>query len=223
MSNMDSGVDTTITKRRRLNETSTCAKINRVLFRDQSEKSLPQPTLTYHYNMDINQVDQGDQKRASYPVQQRQRKTWKAMFYTLVEIIAINSFTLSAFSYVPKEKKFLDYFAFREALCEGLLAHAKPEAGIIDTASTARRHQKVQIKRAPCVICKQAAAEERRGIKGVRRQALQALSPNIVGKRKERRVNRTRVGCCFCKVALCRERGCWEAFHLGASSGDTPA
>ena len=190
---MDSGIDITITKRRCLNETSTCAKINRIPFRDQSKKSLPWSTLTYHYNMDMNQIDQGDQKRVFYLVQKCQRKAWKAMFYTLVEIIAVNSFTLSAFSYVPKEKKCLDYFTFREALWQGLLAHAKPKAGIIDTASTARRHQKVQIKRALCVICKQTAAEERRGIKGVRRQALQALSPNIVGKRKERRVNRTSV------------------------------
>ena len=189
----------------------------------------------------MNQIDQGDQKRASYPVQQRQRKAWKAMFYTLVEIIAVNSFTLSAFSYVSNEKKYTIHLAFREALCEGLLAHAKPEAIITDTAGAAdtvdavdtvgvvgaagaadpvRLHQRVKMKRAPCVICKQAAAEERRGIKGIRRQALQAIAPNIMCKRKERRVTRTRVGCRLCKVALCRESGCWEAFHSGANSGE---
>ena len=71
---MDSGVDTTVTKRRRPNETATCATTGYVPFENQSEKYLPRPTLTYHYNMDMNQVDRGDQKRASYPVQQQQQK-----------------------------------------------------------------------------------------------------------------------------------------------------
>ena len=250
MSNMDSGVDTTVTKRRHPNKTSTCTKTGRVPFGNQPKKSLPQPTLTYHYNMDINQINQGDQKQASYPIQQHQHKAWKAMFYTLIEIIAVNSFTVSAFSYIPNEKKYTNHLAFREALYEGLLAHTKPEAvitntvGVAGTADTAgtvgaadaagvadtvgaadsvRLHQRVKMKRAPCVICKQAAAEERRGIKGIRRQALQAIAPNIMYKRKERRVTRTRVGCYLCKVALCRERGCWEAFHSGANSGGPSA
>ena len=223
MSNMDSGVDTTITKRRRPNETATCAKTGCVPFGDQTEKTLPRPTLTYHYNMDMNQIDQVDQKRASYPVQQRQHKAWKAMFYTLVEIIAVNSFTLSMSSYVPEEKKFTDHLVFREALCTGLFAHTKPMADIADSADTAgaadtaRLLQRVKLKRAPCVICKQAAAEERRGIKGARRQALQALSPNIVSKRKENRVKRAKTGCGLCNVALCTKRGCWEAFHSGVN------
>ena len=57
MSNMESGVDTRITKRRRPNETATCAKTGRVPFGDQHEKFLPRPTLTYHYNMQMNQVN----------------------------------------------------------------------------------------------------------------------------------------------------------------------
>ena len=219
MSNMDSGVDTIITKRRCPNETATCAKTGRVPFGDQAEKTLPRPTLTYHYNTEMNQVDQGDQKRASYPVQQRQRKAWKAMFYTLIEIIAVNSFILSASSYVPEEKKITDHFTFREALCTGLLTHAKPKA---DTANPAGLHQWVKIKRSQCVVCKQAAAEERRGIKGARRQVLQAISPNIASRRRDKHIPRARTGCNLCRVALCTPKGtkrCWEAFHSEANSG----
>ena len=106
MSNMDCGVDTVITKRRRPNKTTTCAKTARRAFGDLSIKELPQPTLTYHYNIDMNGVDRGDQIRASYPVQQRQQKAWKAIFYSLVGIIAVNSFLLSSYAPVAEEDKF---------------------------------------------------------------------------------------------------------------------
>ena len=220
MSNMDSGVDTIITKRRRPNETATCAKTGRVPFGDQAEKALPRPALTYDYNMKMNQVDQGDQKRVTYPVQQHQHKAWKAMFYTLVEIIAVNSFTLSAFSYVPKKDKFTHHLALREALYAGLLAHARPLA---DTAEKIDLHQRVKMSRMGCVVCKQAAAEERRGIKGSRRRVLQGISPNFVSKRKDRHVPRAKSGCNLCGVALCAKKRCWEAFHSGANLGEPPA
>ena len=57
MSNMDSGVNTIITKRRRPNETATCAKTGRVPFGNQAKKTLPRPALTYHYNIRMNQID----------------------------------------------------------------------------------------------------------------------------------------------------------------------
>ena len=59
------------------------------------------------------------------------------MFYTLVKIMTVNSFILSAFSYVPEEKKITNYLAFRETLCAGLIAHAKPTADTANTAGTA--------------------------------------------------------------------------------------
>ena len=57
MSNMDSGVDTITTKRRRLNETATCAITGHVPFGNQAKKNLPRSSLTYYYNMDMNCVD----------------------------------------------------------------------------------------------------------------------------------------------------------------------
>ena len=134
--------------------------------------------------------------------------------------MTVNSFILSAFSYVSEEKKITNYLAFRETLCAGLITHAKPTA---DTAGTAGQHQRVKIKRAPCVICKQAAKEKRRGIKGLRKRILQGISPNIVSKRSDHRVSRAKTGCDVCKVALCAKRGCWEAFHSGAKLGGPSA
>ena len=109
------------------------------------------------------------------------------MFYSLVNVIAVNSFLLSTYAPAIKEDKFLTYLAFREALCKGLFAHTRPHstviiAGPITAAVTNRvavgaagtvgarvEHQRVQMKRSAYVICKQAAAEERRGIKRQKR------------------------------------------------------
>ena len=72
MSNMDPVNDTVITKRRRPNETTICAKTARKPFKDLPEKDLPRPALTYLYNIEMNTVDKEDQRRAAYQIQQRQ-------------------------------------------------------------------------------------------------------------------------------------------------------
>ena len=74
MSNMDPVDNTVTTKRRCPNEITTCAKIARKPFGDLSEKDLPCPALTYLYNIEMNAVDKGDQRRAAYQIQQRQQK-----------------------------------------------------------------------------------------------------------------------------------------------------
>ena len=147
----------------------------------------------------------------------------------------MNSFLLSYYAPVAKEDKFSEHRAFRKALCKDLFIHTRLQsivpiadtataaytvaiAGAAYTASARVEHQRVKIKRAACVICKQAAAEERRGIKQQIRQALQAISPNIASKRKDRHVPRTETGCSSCKVSLCMKRRCWEVFHSGVHS-----
>ena len=104
------------------------------------------------------------------------------MFYSLLNIVVINSFLLSYYAPITKEDKFSEYKAFRKILCKGLFIYIRPQsivpvvdtvttayavaiAGAAYTASARVEHQKVKIKCAICVIYKQAAAEERREIK----------------------------------------------------------
>ena len=182
------------------------------------------------------------------------------MFYTLISIVVVNSYLLSLYAPVPKEKKFMEHLAFREALYKALFEHVTgaaaaadaadslPVAGPVNlmlppgdtvpvaakgataaTAATAAvlaavvdacvEHQRVSMKRAPCVMCKQAAQEGKRGFKGTKSSVFQALSPNIASKRKDRHVARAMTGCSSCNVVLCSRKGCWEAFHSGASGG----
>ena len=127
----------------------------------------------------------------------------------------MNLYLLSLHVPVPKENKYIDYLAFRQALYKALFQHLTgavvagaadtlPVAGpvnlmlpsedtvpMIDNPNTKNRaelvataavayivdekliaavniyveHQRVSIKRAPCVICKQAAKKEKREIR----------------------------------------------------------
>ena len=104
------------------------------------------------------------------------------MFYSLLNIVVVNSFLLSYHAPIAKEDKFSEHRAFRKTLCKGLFIHIRPQsivpvadtvtiayavaiAGAVYTASARVEHQKIKIKRAACVIYKQAAAEKRREIK----------------------------------------------------------
>ena len=139
---------------------------------------------------------------------------------------------------MAKKDKFTKYVAFREALYRGLFNHTIGTAGvgradipslagplnaaealslpiIKGTGGASIKHQRIGMKRGPCVVCKQAAAEKRRGISvgGKKGRALQDISPNITSKSKDKHISRATTGCSACEVLLCTTRGCWEAFH----------
>ena len=60
MLTMDCGVNTIITKRRRPNKITICAKINHRAFGYVFIKKLSRPALTYYYNIDMSAVNRGD-------------------------------------------------------------------------------------------------------------------------------------------------------------------
>ena len=233
MSNVVDGEEEVITKRRRPKETAVCAKTGRQPFRNQTVKELPRPKLTWLYNMLMNQVNRGDAIRASYPIQQQQQKGWKAIFFTLLGFITVNSYLVSLHSPVASADKFTCQRLFRQALYKGLFDHSGPNAastatgiaagtatdsaaGIAAGTAADLMHSRVKMSREPCVICKQHAAAERRAKKRQKRQGLQEISPNFVSRRKDEHVNRAKSGCDLCKVHLCAERtgrSCWKEYH----------
>ena len=147
------------------------------------------------------------------------------MFYTIIGIVVVNSYLLSAYAPVPEERKFTKQLAFREALCKALFAYstgAVASAGSTATVANGAAtigvkidHHRVSMKRASCVMCKQGAREGRRGIRGQQGRVLLAISPNVVSRSKDRHIARATTGCSSCQVSLCRDRGCWDAFHSG--------
>ena len=159
-------------------------------------------------------------RRAAYPIQQRQIKVWKALFYELVNITVTNAYLLSLHTDVPKKHKFTNHKAFRIALYNGLFGHAKP-ASTDHVQTQHQEHKLVRIKLSACIVCKAEAGHQRRKKLRLKAQALQEISPNNIAKSKDNHVHRPSVGCDFCKVNLCSStrskmnRQCWEIYHRG--------
>ena len=133
----------------------------------------------------------------------------------MISIIVVNLYLLSLHAPVPRENKYIDYLAFRQALYKAFFQHligaaaagaantlpvagpvnlilppgdtvpivdnpdTKDRAELAATAAVARiagkkliatvdiyvEHQRVSMKRAPCVICKQATKKGKREIR----------------------------------------------------------
>ena len=99
------------------------------------------------------------------------------MFYTTINIIVINLFLLSLHVPIAKKDKFIKYITFRETLYRGLFNHITGVVNIgradilsliklfnaaealylpiiEDTGGASIKHQRIRIKRGPCVIYK---------------------------------------------------------------------
>ena len=97
-----------------------------------------------------------------------------------------------------------------ELAATAAVAYIVGEILIIATANPSVKYQRVSMKRASYIICKQAAKEEKREIRGPRSHVFQALLPNIVSKRKDRHIARAITDCSSCNVVLCSRKECWE-------------
>ena len=90
--------------------------------------------MTYLYNYLMNMVDRGNQRRSIYPIQQRQQKAWKALFFNLVNVAVVNTFLLSFHSGLSKNERFDDHLKFREALYKALFAHSDQQKLVLGFA-----------------------------------------------------------------------------------------
>ena len=103
--------------------TSTKAKTARAPFGNDFLKKLPIPEVIHNYNQYMNQVDVGDQLRATMKGR-RQQKNWKALFLKgLLTISIVNSYLLSHHSEF-EEAKYQSHTQFRKDLAEQLMRGA---------------------------------------------------------------------------------------------------
>ena len=174
----------------------------------------------------MNPIDVGDQLKSYNPgLRPIRRGGWQALFYWLLNIVLVNSYLLSFHSNVEKSLKFNDQAKFREALIEALFeaAKARPiqrkQANIgtnFDGFTTPAHRHKM----------------EHRGIQGEcwnyngkkhgehprKRVALSAISVNLstntLKNTSTTHRKRSYYGCHECSVPLCKERPCFEEYHL---------
>ena len=104
----------------------------------------------------MNIVDRGDQRRANYPIQRNQVKSWKAMFCNLVNIIAVNAYLFSMHLRAANNQNFTDHehCQFREALYMGFFSHSTRINKPIPNIEPEAEYYKIKCKQAPCVVCK---------------------------------------------------------------------
>jgi len=82
--------------RKRPAATATGANITRKVFGDQPVKCLPIPTTVDDYNHSMGAVDQAAQLMTTYDTQRVKRKTWKPLFFFLLNVAINNAFLLSS-------------------------------------------------------------------------------------------------------------------------------
>ncbi|PVH97940.1 hypothetical protein DM02DRAFT_657753 [Periconia macrospinosa] len=84
--------------RRRSKLSQNNQKLFKSAFGDESVKLLGMPKMIDDYNKHKSEVDRFDQTRSYYSVQQVKRRTWKPLWYFLLDLTINNCYRLSSYS-----------------------------------------------------------------------------------------------------------------------------
>ena len=103
-----------------------------------------------------------------------------------------------------------------EALAAAAIVYKLGRILIAAAEDTNIEYQRVPMKRATCVVYKQASRERKKEIKDQREYSLQVIEPNTVSKEKDGYIARPETGYAMCKVLLCVKKGCWDMFYSKA-------
>ena len=149
-------------------------------------------------------VDLANQYRESYETHRATLRNWWPLFYWLIDIACINAYRL--YQLHVKDRP-LTHVQFRVEIYIKLFEYAsKAKLSSLQVGLGGKRlfgsdlqhlHYWEQRSRGSCAWC-----------------AYQSKRNKVLGKvGGTKLVNRSRGGCVFCKVNLCKEGSCWAAFH----------
>lgn len=193
-------------KKRQVNVLSTGNSIGNMELRrpgrrGQPEARYPKPIAIQDYTNNFNAVDKSDQMRSYYGIANKARKWWKYLFWFICDVTLVNAYILyreAPGGPRPRPTTHLDFHLdVAMALTAGFSLRkrrstvAAPEAPQIKTP-TVHQPTKITTTRGVrnCILC----SKERRST--ARGQKIQ-----------------TSFECVRCGVALCKDRGCFAAFH----------
>ena len=221
MSSVLSADEKVIRLRRRLKETSSKAKTSRIPFGEDAIKELSIPIIADEYNYHIRAVDEFDHLTTQNPGLRRVRRGGsQALEYWLLRTVLVNCYLLALCSDVPEPRQvsFRSQQDFRKQLVGALLAMAKGGSepckkrriSVINPDATQEpvsSHTPIKMdKKRLCVSCKGLRFRDR----PQKRVALAEIAAN--SKRPSSR-HESWYGYKQCDVHLCKERGCFDAFH----------
>ena len=214
-------------QRRRPAITFSNSRQTRKVFGNIARKQLPIPEFINIYNYFINSVDTANQMRSYYTLLKIHRRTWKPLFYFLLDTTITNAYKLSSLC-TRGQLHHAGHKAFCEALVSSLFknsARLPQPLKSNDPISQIQWHllveygykpEKISEKEVACAACLHAGRKTQ--IKRYRRwKPLCELSPNTIRKprnsdawKRPQRAPRTKFGCRLCRIPLYRRGPCWK-------------
>lgn len=235
MSTVHDGRSYVSSMRKRPANTSTGARMTRLVFCDDPVKELDIPDLTDDYNCYMGGVDNADQLRSYYTTLRSKRKTWKtwkALFHFLLNIVIVNCYLLSSYKpFAYRANREESHKQFRKDLRKALFQqstrpaqiHSRPPRPSTDNIiyEPAKEHKLVKLwnKQHSCSACIEARRKTTDRPHRGRRKALSELSENTVKKprgskdwKRPARAPRTLWGCSICRIPFCTKATCWQPY-----------
>ena len=176
------------------------------------------PLLIDEYNHHKSNVDLVDQMIGYYPIQRVKQRTWRPLFYFLIEVALNNAYQASSLK--QEESKGRGHREFLSVLIEQLFtkgsrpAQASKKRPRMDDTSeiTDSQHKSVRLwaESKSCTACAEAG-------RTVARAPLQPINNNR--SRPRPRPPRSLYGCSLCRIPLCRpqvDERCWKEHLLRA-------
>ena len=190
--------------RKRPVKTSINGRIVRQVFGDDPTKELRIPRFIDDYNQYMGGVDLANQFRESYETHQVTRRNWWPLFYWLIDVVCVNAYRLYQLS---AKGKLLTHLEFRiELYCKLLNYSTKGKLQSLRIRLNGRRVFAPELRH--------LHYWERRPKQGNCEWCIyERKCKKVLGKEVNNRVARSRGGCIFCNVPLCKEGHCWERYH----------
>ena len=218
-------------KRRKFAKTTINAKISKVVFDNESIKTLSISKSIDLYNYYMNEMNVTNQLRNYYDIQEFCSKTWKSFWHFLLDTTITNSYKIINItekrSYA-KLKQNSAHKVFRNDFITDLFEHSeritesrdsRPDINIslveIVYKALVWEHetiQKLDNKDKYCMMCSQTQCKQIRTRRVTK--SLQKLSRNsLIRNQRRRRDSRTVYGCRLCDISLCNNERCFNE-HL---------
>jgi hypothetical protein len=196
-------------KKRQVNVLTTGNKTGNAMLtrpgkRGQPAQRYPKPNTIQDYTCNFNAVDKNDQLRSYYGIAARAKKWWKYLFWFVLDVTLVNAFIL--YKEAPPtlggpRRRPVPHLDFHLDVAMGLIAgfSSRSRSSAVTTPDTA-----VIISPTVHVPTKITT------VRGVRNCVLcsRELRLSAGGKKIQ-----SSFECVRCKVALCKDRGCFAAFH----------
>ncbi|KAF1973233.1 hypothetical protein BU23DRAFT_599188 [Bimuria novae-zelandiae CBS 107.79] len=216
----------------KLRRRSKMAQNNKKLFKkafgNEPVKLLGIPQIIDNYNYHKSEVDRFDQTRSYYSIQQARQRTWRPLWYFLIDLTLNNCYRLSPYSSPTAVKqsghKKLIYKLIEQLFerggrpASGSTKRQRPDEVVTSgegALQSSHTSTKLFAEGKSCVNC--AAAGRTTNRKDPSRTPLARVTGNSRSSRHgSQRPPRTCYGCKLCRLPLCRPDvtpTCWEE-HL---------